>query len=104
MQAKNSLSHHGRRQAKAGARKRHSLKVPRILSLRRAKNPRHGILIYSNVQSRSRGTRVIHTVTGAKRGRKKLFHCSCESASFNPRVSCIHILAVQRRLRQRRSA
>jgi hypothetical protein len=76
------------------------LKIPRILSLRRAKNPRHGILIYSNLQSRSRGTRVIHTVTGAKRGRKIRFHCSCEIASFHPQVPCIHVLAVQARLRK----
>ena len=77
---------------------RQSKVVPRILSLKKAKAPRHGILIYSNLQSRSRGTRVIHTVTGAKRGRKLRFRCSCEHASFSPRIFCAHISAVKAKL------
>jgi hypothetical protein len=74
-----------------------SRKVPRILSFRRAENPRHGILLYTTVQSRSRSTRVNHVVTMAKRGDRELFRCSCESASFRPRTKCIHVQAVQRR-------
>lgn len=76
-------------------------RIPRILSLKRAKAPRHGVLIYGNVQSRSRGTRIIHTVTGAKRGRKTIFRCSCEAASFNPRTPCLHVVAVKSRLARR---
>jgi hypothetical protein len=69
-----ALSHHGRA-SENGCRKKALVirKLPRILTLRRAKKPRHGILIYFNLQSRSRGTRVIHTVTGAKRGRSMRF-------------------------------
>jgi len=76
-------------------------KLPRVLSFRKAKNPRHGILYYGNVQSRSRGTRVIHVVTLAKQGRKLRSRCSCEAASFVPRKKCIHVQAVQRQMRRK---
>ena len=79
-------------------------RTPRVLSLKVAKAPRHGVVIYANVQSRSRGTRIIHTVTAAKRLRKKIFRCSCESASFNPRKACIHILAVRVKLARQKAA
>lgn len=77
--------------------------VPRILSLKRAKQPRHGIVAYANVQSRSRSTRVIHVVTAAKRGRRLRFRCSCEIASFHPQVPCAHIRSVAGRLRGRKA-
>lgn len=73
-------------------------KLPRVLSLRKAVKPRHGILYYSTVQSRSRSTRVNHVVTGAKIGRSVRFRCSCESASFHPQEKCIHVRAVVRRM------
>lgn len=79
-------------------------RTPRVLSLKVAKAPRHGVLIYANVQSRSRGTRIIHVVTGAKRSHKKMFRCSCEAASFNPRKLCIHVLAVLAKIAARRKA
>lgn len=84
-------------------------RLPRVLSLRFAKHPRHGIALYSNVLSRSRGTRVVHLVTGTKIGRRKYrTHCSCEAKSFNPRAVCIHQQAVNRavvrRMRNRRAA
>ncbi len=76
-----------------------NLRLPRVLSFRRAKTPRHGVAYYGNVQSRSRSTRVIHTVTAARRGRNLRFRCSCEAASFHPREKCIHVKAVVRRMR-----
>ncbi len=79
-------------------------KRPRVLSLRFAKRPRHGVVLYSNVQSRSRGTRIIHVVTAAKRVRKMRFRCSCEIASFNPRKQCIHVESVRFKMWQRRTA
>jgi hypothetical protein len=78
---------------------RHSTKLPRVLSLRHAKNPRHGVVLYGNVLSRSRSTRVVHTVTAAKRGRQFRFRCSCEAASFHPQEKCIHVRSVVRKLR-----
>jgi hypothetical protein len=85
------FKNHGQRKAGNGSRKSGPVntKRPRVLSLKFAKHARHGVALYSNVQSRSRGTRIIHTVTGAKRGRKLRFRCSCESASFRPRTACI---------------
>lgn len=76
-------------------------KLPRVLSIKRAKKPIHGVVLYSNVQSRSRGTRVIHTVTAAKYGRKLRFRCSCEAASFNPKQKCIHVQSVVAKIRKR---
>src|SRR5260370_38088311 len=76
-------------------------KLPRVLSFRKATNPRNGIEYYGNVQSRSRGTRIIHTVTIATRKERKLFRCSCEAASFKPRIACIHVEAVVPTMRQR---
>jgi hypothetical protein len=76
-------------------------KAPRIITLRRAKHPRHGVIIYANVQSRSRGTRVIHTVTAVKRGDKIRWRCSCEIASFHPRVACDHAEAVKARAKKK---
>lgn len=73
--------------------------VPRILSLKKSKNPRHGIVLYSTVLSRSRGTRVVHVVTAAKRANKIRFRCSCEAASFSPRTRCIHVAAVAKRIK-----
>jgi len=75
-------------------------KLPRIISFHKAANPRHGVLYYSTVLSRSRSTRVNHVVNAAKRGRRLRFRCSCESASFRPHTSCIRMLAVQRRMRK----
>jgi hypothetical protein len=80
-----------------------STKRPKVLSLRIAKNTRHGIDLYSNVQSRSRGTRIIHLVTGTKIRRSFRLHCSCEAKSFNPHAICIHQEAVQYKLAQRRA-
>ena len=76
-----------------------SRKTPRILSLKKAKNPRHGVAYYATVQSRSRGTRVNHVVTVAKHGRRLRSHCSCEIASFNPRTACDHAVAVVNRIK-----
>lgn len=70
----------------------------RILSMKRAKAPRHGVRVYAVVQSESRPTRVNHVVTGMRVQRKLRFRCSCEAASFNPRGRCNHAKAVARRL------
>lgn len=70
-------------------------KLPRVISLKHAKKPRNGVTLYANVQSRSRGTRVIHTVI--RKNRRML--CSCESFGFGPGKTCIHIQAVRRRLK-----
>jgi hypothetical protein len=69
-------------------------KLPKVLTLTIAKKPRHGIRIYSTVQSRSRA-RVTHLVTGTK----KRLYCSCEARSFNPHAVCIHKKAVRKLLK-----
>ena len=74
-------------------------KLPRVLSLKIAKKPRHGILVYATVQSRSR--RLVHTVTATSHGRSLRFHCSCEHKSFNPRAVDAHIAAVSVKLARR---
>jgi hypothetical protein len=107
-----SISHHGLASARkrvAQKRERPLRKLPRVISLRFAKkeNVRHGIALYSNVQSRSRGTRIIHVVTGTKlsaRSRRFRLHCSCEAKSFNPRAVCIHQQSVNLKLTARRNA
>ncbi len=81
----------------------HSTKRPRVLSIKFAERPRHGIDLYSNVQSRSRGTRIIHLVTGTKIHRSYRLHCSCEAKSFNPHAVCIHVEAVRFKLAQRKA-
>jgi len=75
------------------------MKTPRVLSLKIAKKPRHGILIYATIASRSR--RLVHTVTATSHGRNLRFHCSCESKSFNPRAVDAHVTAVQKKLARR---
>jgi hypothetical protein len=79
-------------------------KLPRVLSFRKAKKIVQGILFYGNVQSRSRGTRLIHNVIVAKSGSKLLSKCSCEWASFHVRPNavkpCIHRLAIQNKMRR----
>jgi hypothetical protein len=79
-------------------------RLPRILSCKKAKNPRNFVTIYANVQSVSRPTRVVHTVTGIARTRKTELRCSCERQSFDPldRKGCRHIQAVRLRLRRTR--
>jgi len=60
----------------------YSRKLPRVLSLKLAKAPRNSVLLYANVQSVSRPTRVIHLVTAIQVNRSQRFRCSCEHASF----------------------
>lgn len=76
-------------------------KLPRVLSCRIAKHPRHNVVVYANIQSRSRGTRIIHTATAVKRGRNLRWFCSCEAKSFNPLQKCIHVKATILKLRRR---
>lgn len=75
----------------------------RILSCKKAVNPRHGVTYYATVQSASRPTRVNHVVTGIKIGNAVRFRCSCEAASFSPRTPCRHITATKARLAERKS-
>jgi len=77
-------------------------KLPRVLSLKIALKPRHGIVVYATVQSRSR--RLVHTVTATMHGRVLRYHCSCEAKSFNPRAVDAHIAAVQAKLAHKRAA
>lgn len=63
-------------------------KAVRVLSLRRTHSPRHGVTRYGVVLSRSRPTRLTHTVV--KRGRS--WFCSCEYFTFTGEV-CAHIKA-----------
>jgi len=93
--AVHSKSRHGATPSrKTGASKvRRSLKIPRILSLRRAKNPVNSVLVYARVLSTSRPDRVVHNVV--KVGR--VFRCSCErSVLANER--CIHIRVIAAKL------
>ena len=75
-------------------------KLPRVVSLHIAKKPRHGVVVYAGVQSRSRPLHV-HIVTGTTHGQKMRFHCSCEHKSFNPRAVDPHIAAVHKKLGKR---
>ena len=72
--------------------------LPRVLSLRFAKHPRHGIRVYASVRSVSRPQKLVHTVI--KTGR--ILRCSCEG-NFLGGNRCRHIDAVQRRLSRARS-
>jgi predicted nucleic acid-binding Zn finger protein len=75
----------------------HTQRLPRIITCRKAKHPRNKINLYANVQSVSRGTRVVHTVVRQSRR----FFCSCESFGFQcvgTRKVCKHIRAVRLRL------
>ena len=70
----------------------------RIISIRKAVRPRNGVVIYANVQSVSRPTRVIHTVTYVRNKHGRHWHCSCERTSFidAPRHrSCHHTKRVR---------
>jgi hypothetical protein len=109
-QARKNLSHqsHGRKKTgKKESRLRRPRKLPKIISLKVVdpKRVKHGIAVYARVLSRSRGTRVVHVVTGVRvKHQLKLRGCSCESRSFRPRTVCIHHLAVAKRLARRRAA
>jgi hypothetical protein len=66
-------------------------KSVRVLSIRKAENPRRGILIYATVQSVSRPHKINHTVTFHRR---RGWECACEAGSFgNP---CHHVEPVKR--------
>lgn len=68
----------------------------KIISLRHAKNPKHGVVLYAKVLSRSKeGT--AHTVTGIRHGDDVRYRCGCDDNLFRPRVSCDHIIAVKKR-------
>jgi hypothetical protein len=105
--AAHSLKNHGSRKVRHGSRKLGPVKnLPKVISLQIAKpaRVRHGVHLYASVQSRSRGTRIIHLVTGTKIARKVRLHCSCEAKSFNPHAVCIHQKAVSKKLAQRRAS
>jgi hypothetical protein len=71
----------------------------RIISIRKAVRPRNGVVIYANVQSVSRPTRVIHTVTYVRNKHGRGWHCSCERTSFidaPQRQNCHHSKRVRR--------
>jgi hypothetical protein len=75
-----------------------SLAFPVVISIKRAKKPRHGIELFADVRSRSRSTRLVHNVVASKRGDLLRFNCSCESRLFRPRTKCIHIQSVTAKL------
>lgn len=79
------------------------MKTARILSLRRAEAPRHGVVLYGVAQSVSRPQKVNHTITARKRGRKLSFSCTCETFTFRrPKNGCRHIRAFKLKLRKAR--
>jgi SWIM zinc finger len=65
----------------------------RILSLRRAINPRNSILVYAVCQSTSRPNKLNHNVT--KKSRK--YFCTCEASALGGYI-CRHIRAVRARV------
>lgn len=72
-----------------------AVKAVRILSLHRAVKPRNHVLVYATVESRSRGTRLNHSVVKVGRA----FRCSCEHNILG-NARCAHIKAVSARLRR----
>lgn len=74
------------------------MKLPRVLSLRHAKNPVNGIVIWALVASKSRPTKLTHTVTAEKVGRGLVWRCLCERGGFAPREVCLHRKAVLKKL------
>jgi len=70
--------------------------APKIITIRKAKNPRHGVDIYARVASRSREG-VEHVVTIAVARTRTRCHCGCEAAGFNSRKRCDHIKVVRER-------
>jgi hypothetical protein len=74
------------------------MRVPRVLSLRRAVRPLYGVNTYGTVQSVSRPNRVNHTVV--KRGRRWV--CTCEHHIYRNAI-CKHIIAVRARAARRGS-
>ena len=75
------------------------MKTPKVLSLKTADAPRHGVTAYGTVQSVSRPGRVNHTVT--LQGRS--WACSCEHFLFR-RTDCKHIERAKKILARRRAA
>jgi len=70
----------------------------KIISLRHAKKPKHGVVVYAKVQSRSKDG-IAHTVTGARHGGDIRYRCGCDDNLFRPRLACDHIVAVKARVK-----
>lgn len=75
------------------------MKRAKVLSLSITDAPRLCVTAYGTVQSRSRGSRVNHTVV--KVGRK--FRCSCEDNIFR-QATCGHIKEFRLKLAKRLAA
>jgi predicted nucleic acid-binding Zn finger protein len=71
----------------------------KIISLKHAVKPRNGVTSYAVIQSRTRGTRLNHSVVRV--GRK--FDCSCEDSILNQNKDCDHIKTLKVALRAQTS-
>jgi predicted nucleic acid-binding Zn finger protein len=80
-----------------------SLGISRVVSARKARNPRHGVVEYGTVRSFTRGDRINHGIV--KVGRR--YFCSCEDF-LNRHITsgtCKHVRAFKAKMRNaRRSA
>jgi hypothetical protein len=70
----------------------------KVLSFRTTVHPKHGIVAYGTVQSRT-DKRKRHVVTARKHGERLRFACSCDDFLFR-RHMCDHIIAIANKARR----